>query len=73
MAGVSEKVVSHVETLEAETILDRVDKVEKLDRIARRNYGLDLDQRPASTVNFNLLCEHASVPVQVNLNSDAQV
>ena len=72
MAGVSEKVVSHVETLEAEIILERVDKVEKLDRIARRNYGLDLDQRPVSTVNFNVVADHLSVPVQVNLNSGAQ-
>jgi hypothetical protein len=69
MAGLSEKVVSHVETLEAETILDRVDKVEKLDRIARRNYGLDLDQRPVSTVNFNVVADHLSVPVQINVSS----
>ena len=69
MAGVSEKVVSHVETLGAETILERVDKVEKLDRIARRNYGLDLDQRPVSTVNFNVVAYHLSVPVQINVSS----
>jgi hypothetical protein len=69
MAGVSEKVVSHVETLGARTILDRVDKVEKLDRIARRNYGLDLDPRPVSTVNFNVVADHLSVPVQINVSS----
>ena len=69
MAGVSEKVVSHVETLEPETILERVDKVEKLDRIARRNYGLDLDQRPVSTVNFDVVAYHLSVPVQINVSS----
>jgi hypothetical protein len=62
MAGVSEKVVSHVETLEADRVLDRVDDVEKLDRIARRTYGLDIDQRlPVSTVNFNILANHSSV------------
>ena len=55
MAGVSEKVVSHVETLEADAILDRVDHVEKLDRIARRTYGLDQDQRPVSPLSLNFL------------------
>jgi hypothetical protein len=41
MANVSEKVVSHVETMEPSAILDRVDDVEKADRIARRNFGLE--------------------------------
>src|SRR5947207_2375210 len=36
MAGVSEKVVAHVESLEPSAILDQIDKVEKADRVARR-------------------------------------
>jgi hypothetical protein len=53
----------------ADIILERVDKVEKLDRIARRNYGLDLDQRPVSSVNFDVVANHLSVPVQINVSS----
>ena len=41
MAGVTEKVLPHLETMPPDSILHRVDQVEKLDRIARRNYGLD--------------------------------
>ena len=58
MAGVSEKVVSHVESLAPAVILDRVDDVEKLDRIARRTYELDATG-PAgrySRLNLDILC-----------------
>jgi hypothetical protein len=41
MAGVSEKVVSHVESLEPGVILNQIDKVEKADRVARRTYGVN--------------------------------
>lgn len=56
MAGVSEKVVSHVESLEPGTILDKIDKVEKADRVARRTYGLsDSDSHGNVMVNIALL------------------
>ena len=41
MAGLSEKVVTHVEALEPDVILEKIDKVEKADRVARRTYGLE--------------------------------
>jgi hypothetical protein len=40
MAGVSEKVVTHVEALEPDVILEKIDKVDKADRVARRTFGL---------------------------------
>jgi len=40
MAGVTEKVVEHVESLEPAVILGQIDKVEKADRVARRTFGL---------------------------------
>lgn len=40
MAGVAERVMPHVETMEAGAILDRVEDIDRLDRIARRTYGL---------------------------------
>ena len=36
MAGISERVVNHIETMDGSEVLDSVDKVEKLDKIARR-------------------------------------
>lgn len=41
MAGLSEKVVTHVEALEPDVILEKIDKVEKADRVARRTFGLE--------------------------------
>jgi hypothetical protein len=40
MAGVSERGVDHVETMQGSEILARVDQIEKLDKIARRTFGL---------------------------------
>jgi hypothetical protein len=39
MAGVSEKVVGHLEKMEADEILSRGAKVEKIDNVARRTFG----------------------------------
>ena len=40
MAGVSERGVDHVETMDGPAILNSVDQIDKLDRVARRTYGL---------------------------------
>jgi hypothetical protein len=41
MAGISERCVDHIETMQGPEILKSVDRIEKLDKIARRNFGLD--------------------------------
>ena len=41
MAGVVERTLPHVENMEPVAILDRVQDLDRLDRIARRTYGLD--------------------------------
>lgn len=53
MAGVTEKVLPHLEGMEPDEILARVDQVEKLDKIARRNFGL-LNDGPAPGLTLNL-------------------
>jgi hypothetical protein len=55
MAGVTEKVLPHLEAMPADSILHRVDQVEKLDRIARRNYGLDSNQEHPGILNVAVL------------------
>ena len=40
MAGVSEKAVDHIETMDGPEILNSVDEIEKLDKVARRTFGL---------------------------------
>src|SRR5262245_6110462 len=54
MAGVSERVVSHVELLEPGVILDQIDKVEKADRVARRTFGLNDDDAHNSNAIVNI-------------------
>lgn len=55
MAGVTEKVLPHLERMPADSILHRVDQVEKLDRIARRAYGLDTATGNPGALNINVL------------------
>ena len=40
MAGVSERGVDHIETMDGPAILNSVDQIDKLDRVARRTFGL---------------------------------
>jgi hypothetical protein len=41
MAGVVERGTGHVAAMDGGGILDRIDEVEKLDKVARRTFGLD--------------------------------
>jgi hypothetical protein len=40
MAGVSERAVHHIETMDGPEILNSIDEIEKLDKVARRTFGL---------------------------------
>jgi hypothetical protein len=44
VANIVEKTLPHVEAMEPGAILDRIDDVDKLDRIGRRAFGLDEGQ-----------------------------
>jgi len=54
MAGVSERGVDHIETMDGPKILDSVDEIEKLDKVARRTFGLK-DDNPYSHFTLNVL------------------
>ena len=51
LASVSERAVDHIETMDGSAILNFVDRIEKLDKIGRRTFGLDDSQ----TQTFNTL------------------
>jgi hypothetical protein len=57
MAGVSERAVDHIETMNGPEILNSVDQIEKLDKVARRTYGLnDTEPHTMNTlVNVEIL------------------
>ena len=66
MAGVSERVLPHLETLPPAEILGNARNLEQLDRVARRNFGLD-DLRPAGApINLAILTNQAAVIVAPN-------
>ena len=54
MANIVEKTIPHVEAMEPGAILDRVDDVEKLDKVARRTFGLN-DDNPYQGFSLNVL------------------
>jgi hypothetical protein len=54
MAGVSERGVDHIETMDGPEILNSVDEIEKLDKVARRTFGLEGDN-PYSHFTLNVL------------------
>jgi hypothetical protein len=54
MAGVSERGVDQIETMDGPKILDSVDEIEKLDKVARRTFGLK-DDNPYSHFTLNVL------------------
>ena len=53
MAGVSERGVDHIETMNGPEILNSVDQIEKLDKVARRTFGLN--DIPPSGFTLNTL------------------
>jgi hypothetical protein len=53
MAGVSECAVDHIETMDGPEILNSVDEIEKLDKVARRTFALD-EIRPCG-IQVNVL------------------
>jgi len=57
MAGVSERGVDHVETMDGPEILKSVDRIDKLDKVKRRTFGLGDGQTQArnTLVNVNIL------------------
>jgi hypothetical protein len=53
MAGISERGVDHIETMDGPAILNSVDQIEKLDKVARRTFGLG--DIPSTGFSLNVL------------------
>ena len=68
VAGISEKVIGHVESMEADEILLRSAQVEKIDTVARRTFGLDNPVSGSGALNLNVLCGGRAI-VQLNQKS----
>jgi len=57
MAGVSERVLPHLETLPPNEILELARNVEQFDRFTRRNYGLEADDRETTFLKLFALAQ----------------
>ena len=55
VAGVSERVIGHVEAMDADEILSRSSQVERIDSVARRTFGLDSPAAGNGALNVNVL------------------
>jgi hypothetical protein len=54
MAGVSERAVDHIETMNGPEILNCVDEIEKLDKVARRTFGISDNGSHAENIAVNI-------------------
>jgi hypothetical protein len=68
MAGVSERAVDHIETMDGPEILRSIDGIEKLDKVARRTFKLD-DNPSDAGLDINIL----SIGGNVNLGKMHEV
>ena len=63
VAGVSERVVGHVEAMDPDEILSRSAQFEKIDTIARRTFRLDDAPPSQGCLQLNILANHSAVQV----------
>jgi hypothetical protein len=69
MAGVSEKVLPHLEKMQPGAILDSARNIEQFDRVARRNYGLENQPPGGGVIQLAIMTNRAAVQVVSNPTS----
>ena len=71
MAGITERGVDHVEAMDGGGILDRIDAVEKLDKVARRTFGITEGDAHGNNVMVNIaLLSIAPTPAEIEPSGD---
>ncbi|HXA09797.1 MAG TPA: hypothetical protein VNW28_07425 [Chthoniobacterales bacterium] len=61
MAGVTDKVLPHLESMQPAEILDSARNLERFDYVARRNCGLENQPVPGGLFSINVLANHSLV------------
>jgi len=67
IAGVSEKVVGHLEAMRPDDILNRASQLERFDTVARRTFGLNESPSAQGSLTLSVLTNHAVVQVKASL------
>ena len=62
IAGVTEKVLPHLEAMQPGEVLEGIHEIEKYDRMARRNFGLG-DSTVSGSLNLAVLTNQAVVQI----------
>ena len=63
MAGITEKVLPHLERMKPAELLERARDLERFDYAARRNFGLDHQPPAGGALNLAILTNQAAVQV----------
>jgi hypothetical protein len=63
MAGITDRVLPHLESMEPAETLDSARNLERFDYVARRNYGLEHQPSAGGPVNFNILTNRSAVQI----------
>jgi hypothetical protein len=66
VAGITDKVLPHLESMEPAEILDSARNLERFDFVARRNYGLENQPPPGGVLNLAILTNRAAFQVISN-------
>jgi len=61
MAGITEKVLPHLEGMEPAEILNSARNLERFDYVARRNYGVENQPPQGGLINLAILTNQAVV------------
>jgi hypothetical protein len=62
MAGVTDNVLPHLESVKPAEIFDSARNLERFDYVARRNYGLDEQSAVRGPINFHVLMASGQFP-----------
>ena len=71
MAGITEKVLPHLESMEPAEILDSARNLERFDYVARRNYRLENLPADSGPLSISLLGNHNAVQI-ISLESQGR-
>jgi hypothetical protein len=63
IAGVTESVLPHLESMQPAAILDSIHEIEKYDRMARRNFGLGDSDGAGGALSVRVLTQGAAIEV----------
>jgi hypothetical protein len=63
MAGITDKVLPHLESMEPAEILDSARNLERFDFVARRNYGLEQQPHGTCPVNVSILTNRSAIQI----------